>query len=56
MRPAVDPHSASEVDCFHDIDGLGGPIDEIGDSQLLAFSEATVVLQLAALGAAGKAD
>ena len=47
VRPAVNPNTSSEVDRFHDINGLGGPIDEIFDPQPLAFSKAAVVLQVA---------
>ena len=54
VRPAVNPHPSSEVHRFHDMDGLGGPIDEIGDPQLLAFREAAMVLQLACAGAPAK--
>ena len=50
VRPAVDPHASSEVHRFHDMNGLGSPIDEIGELQLLTFSEAAVVLQLARTG------
>ena len=48
--PAVNPNPSSEVHRFHDMNGLGRPIDEIGEPQLLAFSEAAVVLQLACAG------